>query len=160
MAPGMRAGEVVENLLKRECAGVRDALRQASRTGPWIAAGPLDPGIHLAASDPFFRVGNAAGEAHPIIGEGLSMALQSAFLLCAHLLADAPPRDADRLHEVSRMYATAWRRAFAPRLLLAAAFAHAAMRPRSAAALLALMRSWPALLTHGARWGGKVRSAS
>ena len=48
---------------------------------------------------------------------------------------------------------------FAPRLRLAAAFAHAAMRPATAAALLALAQRWPGLLTHGARWGGKIRSA-
>lgn len=159
VAPGARAGEVVERLLESECAGVGAALRRATREGPWIAAGPLDPGIHLRAGDPFLRIGNAAGEAHPIIGEGLSMALQSAFLLCTHLL-DAPPRDAGRLCELSRAYARGWRRAFTPRLLLAAAFAHAAMRPKSGAALLALARLWPGLLTQGARWGGKLQSAA
>ena len=32
-------------------------------------------------------IGNAAAEAHPIIGEGISMAMQSAWLLCVRLIA-------------------------------------------------------------------------
>ena len=92
-APGLRAGEAVETLLKRECGGVACALRPCARAkAPWLAAGPIDPGIRLAPGDALFRIGNAAGEAHPIIGEGMSMALQSAWLLCAQLLHPAVPR--------------------------------------------------------------------
>ena len=58
--------------------------------------------------------------------------------------------------DVARRYAPQWRRQFAPRLRLAAAFAHLAMRPRTAAPLMTLARSWPGLLTLGARWGGKT----
>ena len=161
-APGLPAGEVVEAMLKRQCAGVRAALQSASRDGAWLAAGPLDPGIHLGADDAIFRIGNAAGEAHPIIGEGMSMALQSAGLLCAHLLgADRRDKASGEpwQREVGRRYAAEWRRQFAPRLRLAATFAHLAMRPRSAALLMSLVRRWPGLLTLGARWGGKVRCA-
>ena len=170
-SPGLRAGEVVEALLKRECSGVRDTLQTASRNGPWLSAGPLDPGIRLRADDGLFRIGNAAGEAHPIIGEGMSMALQSAWLLCAHLLdgelrgemhsegrGDAPGKAWQR--EVGRRYAAEWRHQFAPRLRLAAAFAHLAMRPVFAAPLAILAETWPGLLTLGARWCGKVRCAT
>jgi 2-polyprenyl-6-methoxyphenol hydroxylase-like FAD-dependent oxidoreductase len=162
-ALGEDAGDAVEALLKRACAGVRTTLQGASRAGSWIAAGPLDPGVRIRADETFFRIGNAAGEAHPIIGEGLSMALQSAFLLCAQLLATSPralTEGAAWRREVGRRYAAHWRRAFAPRLLLAAMFAHAAMRPLPGAALVTFARLWPGLLTHGARWGGKVRSAA
>jgi flavin-dependent dehydrogenase len=135
-SPGLRAGEAIEAFLRRECRGVCIALQAATRDGPWLAAGPLRPGIRVDAEDGPFRIGNAAGEAHPIIGEGMSMAMQSAWLLCAHLLdtgrtgnasADAVQRD------VGRRYPQAWRRAFGPRLQFAAAFAHTAMRPASAA---------------------------
>jgi flavin-dependent dehydrogenase len=160
-APGLSASEAVEAWLLRECAGVRRALQGASRDGPWLSSGPLDPGVRLHAEDGIFRVGNAAGEAHPILGEGMSMALQSAALVCSHLLrhrgAAAVP-DAAVQAELQRAYAASWRRQFAPRLRLAAAFAHLAMRPRSAAALMQLLRVWPGLLTQGARWGGKVRT--
>ncbi|MEP7058588.1 MAG: FAD-dependent oxidoreductase [Caldimonas sp.] len=174
-APGARAGDAVEALLRRECRGVREGLRDARRDGAWLAAGPIDPGIRLTRGDGVFRIGNAAGEAHPVIGEGISIALQSAWLLCARLLGERASAREDRTdpeprHEllldvawqrdIARRYAADWRREFGPRLRLAAAFAHAAMRPRSAAALVALARGWPGLLTLGARWGGKVRCAA
>jgi flavin-dependent dehydrogenase len=117
--------------------------------------------VRLDADDGIFRVGNAAGEAHPILGEGMSMALQSAALLCSHLLGNRGPAavpDAAAQTELQRAYVASWRRQFAPRLRLAAVFAHVAMRPRSAAALMRLLQMWPRLLTQGARWGGKVRT--
>ena len=187
--PGARAGDAVEALLRRECGGVRAMLHGASRSAPWLASGPIDPGIRLGnadgrhggglhgdgpdgdrlgALDGLFRIGNAAGEAHPIIGEGMSMALQSAHLLCAGLLEARPfgsgPFGADRRsqawqREVARVYEAAWRHHFTARLRLAATFAHAAMRPGLARPLMALTRAWPGLLTAGARWGGKVRCA-
>ena len=162
-APGLRAGEVIEAMLKRECGGVRTALQGAVRDGSWLASGPLDPGIRLSASDEIFRIGNAAGEAHPIIGEGMSMALQSAWLLCAHLLgSDRPEAKSDRAWQqrIADQYAREWRRQFTPRLRVAAAFAHLAMRPASAMLLMTLARAWPELLTLGAAWGGKTRSAA
>ena len=169
-APGLRAGAVVEAWLLAECAGVRRALQGALRDGPWLSSGPLDPGVRIAATDKIFRIGNAAGEAHPILGEGMSMALQSAALLCSLLLGPAGaaagpmarpmPLTASAQAELQRRYASAWRQQFAARLRLAAVFAHLAMRPRGAAWLMTLARFWPGLLTRGARWGGKVRLAS
>ena len=50
-SPGLGAGDAVETLIKRECGGVRVALQAASRARPWLAAGPLDPGIRLDAAD-------------------------------------------------------------------------------------------------------------
>lgn len=161
-APGLRVGDAVEAWLQRECAGVRRALQGALRDGPWLSSGPLDPGVRLDTKDTIFRVGNVAGEAHPILGEGMSMALQSAALLCSHLLGTksaAPVPDGVRQAELQRRYAAAWRKEFAPRWRLAAVFAHLAMRPGSAAALMKLVRAWPGLLNRGARWGGKVRLA-
>ncbi len=160
-APGERAGDTVEAWLRRENAGLRQALQHATRAGPWLAAGPLDPGVRVAAADGLFRVGNAAGEAHPVLGEGLSMALQSAALLCSHLLADpatagaAPPAATHAV--LQQRYAADWQRHFAPRLRVAAALAHTLMRPRASTLLMALLRVWPGLLTEGARRGGKVR---
>jgi 2-polyprenyl-6-methoxyphenol hydroxylase-like FAD-dependent oxidoreductase len=188
--PGLRAGDAVEAMLRAELAGVADALRSAQREGPWLAAGPLDPGVHLRADDGLLRVGNAAGEAHPILGEGLSMALQSAFLLADELVAarassarvwsstlspgprSAATAQAGALRDVSsvpdaaaqrtiaRRYASAWKRRFRLRLAVAALFAHAAMHPVAGAALMALCARWPGLLTWGARRGGKVACAA
>lgn len=160
--PGLRAGEVVEALLQRECGGVRDALRSASRDGAWLAAGPIDPGIRLRTDDGLLRIGNAAGEAHPIIGEGISMALQSAWLLCTQLLGAEGWVDATGpawQREAAHRYALQWRRAFETRLQLAAAFAQMAMRPAAAVPLVTLARAFPGLLTLGAKMGGKTHCA-
>ena len=160
--PGQRAADVVDAWLRRECGGVRRALLGTARDGPWLTAGPLSPGVHLESHDSIFRIGNAAGEAHPILGEGMSMALQSAALLSSVLLGrsgGAAVPDATVQAQLQRCYAVAWRKAFSTRLRLAAVFAHLAMRPRGADALMQLARVWPGLLTQGARWGGKIRLA-
>lgn len=163
-APGQSAGDVVEAMLGRECYGVADALAGAQRLGGWLASGPIDPGIRLRDDEALFRIGNAAGEAHPIIGEGMSMAIQSAWLLCAALLRPEVPEggrtDAQWQAGVRKRYHTQWRRHFATRLRLAAVFAHAAMRPSICMPVLAGLSYWPSLLTQAARWGGKVHCAA
>jgi len=158
--PGLSAGDTFEAMLRRECAGVRHALRSAAREGPWLAAGPLAPGIRVGIADRILRIGNAAGEAHPIIGEGMSMALQSAWLLCEHLLSPQPGQitlSAAWQTRIAREYATDWRRRFQTRMRLASLFAHAAMRPALSAPLLTMAQHWPGLLTWGAIHGGKTR---
>ena len=137
---------------------MRESLEGAVRDGPWLASGPLRPGVRVGAPGAF-RIGNAGGEAHPILGEGMSMALQSAALLSSHLIGSDARDGAAASDAVRRRYAADWRREFAPRLRLAAAFAHVAMRPGPSAALMSLARAWPATLTHGARRGGKIRLA-
>lgn len=171
--PGQSAGEAVEAMLRREIAGVGAALRTAVREHPWMASGPLHPGVHLRANDAVLRIGNAAAEAHPIIGEGMSMAMQSAWLLCAQLLegsashqrsAVAPrQRSAHDLalwqSQVARRYARLWHRQFGQRLRVAALLAHAAMRPRWSAPVLQWVgQRWPSLPTRGVEWCGKTRT--
>ncbi|HEU5442638.1 MAG TPA: hypothetical protein VFU61_02365, partial [Steroidobacteraceae bacterium] len=162
---GTRAGDAVEALLRRECGGVRAVLADAARVGPWLAAGPIRPGVRLTSDHGgAFLIGNAAGEVHPIIGEGISIALQSAWLLCEELAnsPDARRRDArgemcrDRIQE---RYTSRWRAHFTPRMRLAACLAHAAMRPAIAAPLLPLLRRAPGLLGLAARASGKTRCA-
>jgi 2-polyprenyl-6-methoxyphenol hydroxylase-like FAD-dependent oxidoreductase len=162
--PGMRAGEAFEAMLRSDCAGVAAALAGATREGAWLASGPLRPGVRVGADDGVFRVGNAAGEAHPIVGEGISMALQSAFVLAALIAAEratltAPAGAAAAQRTAHRAYARLWRRRFARRLAVAAAFAHVAMRPGAAAAAWPLVRRWPGILTAGARWSDKTSCA-
>ena len=161
---GARAGETVEGLLRRECRGVREALADASRVGPWLAAGPIRPGVRLGGHGGTFLIGNAAGEVHPIIGEGISMALQSAWLLCEELAGSADALRSGARGEMCRRqirqrYASRWRAHFSRRMRLAACLAHAAMRPGIAAPLLPLLRRAPALLAIAARVSGKTRSA-
>lgn len=148
------AGEAVMNYILESCRGVRDALDGARRDGPWLAAGPLRPGIRVRPAGGLFAVGNAAGEAHPVVAEGISMAMQAAWLL-AHRLIDRGP-NFRRWDVVGREYARAWRRAFGPRLRAASIYAHWAMRPAAVAAALPLLRAFPALLGLGARLSGKA----
>lgn len=161
-SPGQKAGAVVEAYLRRECAGVRDALAGASLAQPWLASGPIRPGVRLPRSaEGVFLIGNAAGEAHPIIGEGISMAMQSAWLLCRQLVRfpDVLHSGAEaqrRQREIHHRYAAQWRAHFQPRLRLAAYFGHVAMRPAIAARLLPILNRVPTLLTQGARWSGKI----
>ncbi len=163
LSPGFAAGQVIQQMLTRECSGVAAALHGARRSGPWLAAGPLRPGIHLRPDDQVFRIGNTAGEAHPIIGEGMSMAMQSAWLLCGQLLRAGNPQNASSHMPFQRLlhqcYEADWRRYFAPRLRLAAVFAHAAMRPSMFAPCLPLIKRLAPLLKHAAKLSGKVRTA-
>jgi len=166
--PGGRAGDVFEAMLRRECRGVASALDGAAREGAWLASGPLRPGIRLGRrrvdEGGVFRIGNAAGEAHPIVGEGISMALQSAFIVAAllgperaQLVGSASATAAQR--RALAAYEAIWRRRFTRRLRVAAAFAHVAMRPALARVAWPLARRWPGVLTVGARLGDKTRCA-
>jgi 2-polyprenyl-6-methoxyphenol hydroxylase-like FAD-dependent oxidoreductase len=156
--PGTSAGPAFEQYLRASCRGVKDTLAGALRSAPWLSIGPLRPQIRLRKSDRLFSVGNAAGETHPLIGEGISMALQSAFLLAGYLLKQ-PARaiDATRALEIHQAYRSAWRSAFAPRVRLAAIFAHIAMNPVLSLPVTRLLRDCPQVLTAAAHLAGKAR---
>ena len=158
--PGVPAGAVVEAFLSDSCRGVSEVLGNASRDGRWLSVGPLRPGIRLRSPAGVFRVGNAAGEMHPLIGEGISMALQSSALL-VDILVQSPASAIDVRAALRQQaaYAGAWRAAFVPRARLATLYAHVAMRPALAGPALRLLRRWPALLTRAAAWAGKTKSS-
>ncbi len=152
------AGAATQALLEESCAGVRAALRGARREGAWLSVGPIRPGIRAAWNEHTgFAIGNAAGEAHPILGEGISMAIQSAALLCRQLGAHRADALRGDHAPIAKAYARAWRRQFRSRIRFAALLAQLAMRPGRAAWLLPVLRRWPTLLTAAARVGGKVR---
>jgi flavin-dependent dehydrogenase len=151
------AGEAIQEHIEASCLGAAKVLAAAQREGPWLAAGPIRPGIRLQNRGGVFQVGNAAGEAHPVIAEGISIALQSAWLLARGLIAwrceGAAP---DRLAVVAPVYIDAWRKQFARRLQASQAIAHWAMHPRLVAATLPLLRCFPALLNWSSRLSGKA----
>jgi flavin-dependent dehydrogenase len=148
------AGDAVLGHILNSCRGVREALGAARRDGPWLAVGPLRPGIRVRANGGIFAVGNAAGEAHPVVAEGISMAMQSAWLLTRRLIACGPNwRD---WNAVGVDYARAWRRAFAPRVRAAAVYAHWVMRPTAVAATLPFFRMFPGTFGLVARLSGKA----
>lgn len=158
LTPRAVAGVAVEAMLRSSCPGVGQALWHARRTGSWLSVGPIRPGIRLSAPCGVFRVGNAAGESHPLIGEGISMALQSAKLLVSELTQQRVSTvDGQGAKLLQRRYAHAWKQHFARRLRLAALYAHLAMRPKISASLSILLHRWPELLTEAARLAGKAR---
>jgi flavin-dependent dehydrogenase len=154
---GASAAEAVASFIQSSGLGVSEAIRNAKREGAWLSAGPIRPGISVRPSDGIFLVGNAAGEAHPIIAEGISMAMQGAWLLCEHLIANEKEvLSGSVLDEIARGYAVDWRRNFAGRVRAASLFAGLAMLPAAATAVLPLFRLFPKLLTIGAHLSGKV----
>jgi flavin-dependent dehydrogenase len=156
--PTASAGDAVQAGLSARCAAARAALAGARREGPWLSVGSVRPGIRSPWSERLgFAVGNAAGEAHPILGEGISMAMQSSWLLSRRLAREREALLDGASHAaVARAYARDWRRHFAARVRWAAVLAHLAMRPHRARPLLPLLRAAPRLLTVTARLGGKV----
>lgn len=158
LAPGRSAGEAVLQHIESSCRGVREALSSASIDGPWLSAGPIRPGIRARAKDGVFLAGNIAGEAHPIIAEGISMAIQSAWLLSRRLIAAGPDAAGSRAGaEIGRAYAAEWRRVFAFRLRASIVLMSLLTGPGAAAIAGPIVRAFPSILTFGARLAGKVR---
>ncbi|SDR56211.1 Dehydrogenase (flavoprotein) [Rhizobiales bacterium GAS113] len=156
--PRQRAGESVLEHIKASCLGVRRALLHARLRGAWLSAGPIRPGIRIRSTQDIFLVGNLAGEAHPIVAEGISMAMQSAWLLSRRLIADQDGVTARRrISEVHREYASDWKACFGMRLRMAAVFAHLAMRPGATTLLLPLLDRFPKILSVGAQLSGKTK---
>jgi flavin-dependent dehydrogenase len=158
-AGSAKAGEAVLAHIKGSCHAAREALAGARREHDWLSAGPIRPGIRRCGFDGVFLVGNAAGEAHPVVAEGIGMAMQSAWLFCEHLTAN-PGKvfSAQALDAVRSNYTAAWRQTLAPRIRGASCIAHWAMSPAAVACALPLVSLFPAVLTLGARWSGKAAS--
>jgi flavin-dependent dehydrogenase len=155
---GERAGDAVLGHIRHACKGVADTLKQANLEGVWLSAGPIKPGIRAAFAEGIFRVGNAAGEAHPLIAEGISMAIQSAWVLSRTLISEQNSiHNASTRADIGRAYAASWRALFANRIYAAAVFAHALRRPETAALALVLPKRFPALLTVCAALSGKTK---
>jgi 2-polyprenyl-6-methoxyphenol hydroxylase-like FAD-dependent oxidoreductase len=155
--PGHGAGESVLEHILEWCPTVRPVLEGAERDGPWLSVGPIRPGIRTCYDDDRFRVGNAAGEAHPVVAEGISMAMQSAWLMagCLGHRRDREPDPAE-LRAIGREYTTRWRRSFAARIRTSSVIAHWAMRPTAVNRTLPLLRRYPELLRFFARLSGKA----
>jgi flavin-dependent dehydrogenase len=142
---GGKAGEAVLAHITATTRGVAEALHGASLDGAILSAGPIQPGIRPRHDDGVFFTGNSAGEAHPVIAEGISMAIQSSGLLARLLIA---AREDD--------YAWAWHRRFAPRIHAASLFARLAMTGAGRVTSRAAIRAFPAILDWGARLSGKA----
>ena len=151
-----RASNAVMGYILEHCDGVQLALEGAKTVGPWLSAGPIRPGLRSLYKDGVFAVGNTAGEAHPVVAEGIGMAMQGAWLLSEFLIAGRTQALRGDTDSIGRAYARAWRRHFQSRLRMAAAIAHLAMRPEATRPLLPLFQRLPDLLTICTRLSGKT----
>jgi flavin-dependent dehydrogenase len=157
-SPGLQAGEAVLHHIKASCLGVHQVFSQARRDENWLSIGPIRPGIHKRYAEGIFFVGNSAGEAHPVIAEGISMAMQSAWLL-SQLLLDHQNKiqSGKHLDEAGQDYTQQWNEHFASRIHAAALFAQLTMRPWTLAMILPILNCFPGLLTFAAKWSGKIK---
>lgn len=154
--PGIAAAEVVHRHIMASCPAAKAAIGNANLHGDWLAAGPIRPGIREQYQDAIFRVGNLAGESHPIIAEGISMALQSGWLL-AEQLRRMPVWDVDGRAAAGAAYKELWHRQFATRVQAAALLARLAIFPQGAALMSGMVKVFPAVLSVGARISGKTK---
>ncbi|MBV9348069.1 MAG: FAD-dependent monooxygenase [Pseudolabrys sp.] len=153
---GGPAAEAVLAHIRNTCAGADAAMDGARREEVWLAAGPIRPGIRERYRDGIFVTGNAAGEAHPVVAEGISMAMQSSWLLCRALLSYDVRISSEERAAAAADYTADWSGAFAVRLYAAALFAQLAQRPATAELSAAVIARFPPLLTFGARLSGKT----
>jgi flavin-dependent dehydrogenase len=157
-AGGRPAGEAVLAHVLAASAAADAALGPARRIGPWLSAGPIRPGLKpvrdATAAGALFRAGNAAAEAHPVIAEGISMAVQSGWLLAMALLARGGTGP-EALDAVARRYGRELRQGFGPRIRASAALAALAASPLAHRLALPLVEAAPGLIALGARASGK-----
>ena len=142
---GGKAAEAVLAHIMQTTRGVQAALGDASLQGSFLSTGPIHPGIRPRFEDGIYFTGNIAGEAHPVIAEGISMAIQSSSLLAKLLISHR-----------GELYAPEWKRRFAPRIRAASLFAHLAMSGSGRLAGRAVLGAAPSLLGLGARLSGKA----
>jgi len=153
------AAEAVHRHLMASCRGVRDVIGNANLEGQWLAAGPIRPGIRQRYAADIFRIGNVAGESHPIIAEGISMAIQSGWLLASEL-SRVDSRSLAGREVAGKKYSVVWRTQFATRIYASSAFAQILVRPTNANFAHAVIKAAPAILTIGARLSGKTKPLS
>ena len=154
--PGLPAAEAATAHLLAHCAGAAGVLRPARRLGPTLSAGPIRPGFRPAYAEGLFRVGNLAIEAHPVIAEGISMAIQSGWMLGRALIAE-PDLGPIAQRRAARAYHGSLRRNFALRVIAASVAARLCTSAIARSAALAAIATRPDLLALGARVSGKYR---
>jgi flavin-dependent dehydrogenase len=155
LSPGRKAADVVFDHVMNTTAGVRGSLTEAIHVEEWLAAGPIRPGFRKRYVNGVFTVGNAAGESHPAIAEGISMAMQSSWLLCESLGRTRMFNEAN-LTEIGSEYDRRWKHSFARRIKTANFFAYLALNRRGHSAMARVLGLFPSLLTAGAKLSGKV----
>jgi len=142
---GGKAGDAVLAHIRATTLHVEQALSGVAPDGTIMSVGPIHPGIRPRLEAGIYAVGNLAGEAHPVIAEGINMAIQGGALLARCLIAG-------RAEE----YPVLWRRRFATRVRAAGLFAHLAMNGVTRSMSRHVIAAFPQILDWGARLSGKA----
>lgn len=142
---GGKAAEAVIAHIRATTRGADMALEGAAINGSLLSTGPIHPGVRPRHRNGVFYAGNIAGEAHPVIAEGISMAIQSGALLAHYLVTGR-----------AQAYASAWNRKFGLRVHAASVFAHLAMRDSTRGAARIAITRFPRVLDWGAQLSGKA----
>jgi flavin-dependent dehydrogenase len=95
----------------------------------------------VAAADDVLRAGDAAGTPHPLVGDGMAMALRSGRIAAAHALLFLHG-DLEAASLIPA-YAAAWSAEFGARLRWARALHALLERPRLASPTLSVLGRWP-----------------
>ncbi len=157
-SPGVQAGEAVLEYIKNHCTGVKKVLDCAQREGNWLSCGPIRPGIRQRYAEGIFFVGNLAGEAHPIVAEGISMAMQSAWLLSQTLIKRNNDLFSDKgLADAGKDYTKQWNKHFAMRIYAASLFTQFATRSAMLGLMIYVIKRFPGVLILGAKLSGKIQ---
>lgn len=146
---GGRAAEAVLAHIISTTKGVALALNGARLNGSFLCVGPIRPGIRFAYKDGIFMTGNLAGEAHPIIAEGISMAMQSAALLARLLITKGASE------QTAIVYSRLWQHNFGRPIRAASLYAGYAINNRSRGMAQTIIYHFPKLLDWGAQISGK-----
>ncbi|MGA8172536.1 MAG: NAD(P)/FAD-dependent oxidoreductase [Methylocystis sp.] len=155
--PGRAAGDAVFQHIQLSSIGVRQSLKRAYLDGAWLSTGPIRPGIRTGYANGVFLVGNIAGESHPLIAEGISMAMQGAHLLARHLIAQQDNLAPEAQQKLGAKYTAEWKACFAPRIYAAELFARLTVPASVAAITMPMVAGFPGILTIGSRIAGKAQ---
>jgi flavin-dependent dehydrogenase len=143
--------------LFRRNAPLLGMIRHARRIDRWHACGPLVPGVRRIFSDGCFFTGNAAGEVHALIGEGITLALRSARLLSDKLVHGL--RAGEGFEDIGLAYEAAWRCEFYRRWRAGNLFSELLMRPLLGEVAAAVLEAFPELMTLAVHYSGKTPAA-
>lgn len=153
------AGESVSRYILQCIQGLSERLGEPKPVGGVLASGPLNPGVRPLYEQGIFRVGNAAGEAHPVIAEGISMAIQSGIILGDSLISNLQAGiNRVSLESSAHVYGRAWNSHFKGRIRAAQFFSTLAMSPSWAPFIGRLLSAYPNLVTFGAALSGKTKT--
>ncbi len=128
-------------------------LARSQPMSPFYASGPLAPGVRQTYRDGRFFVGNAAGEVHALVGEGMTLAMLSGRLLAQTILAYGDC--CSKPDAAGRAYSRLWHREFANRYLAGNIFSRVLMNPLASAMAAGALDAFPELMQWCMRFSGK-----